>query len=90
MPEITYREQETIDIAATQGGQMIPAPKKQQLSVQEDGNSLPALILFVPLLFLVAIVALLLERGIKWGFRRFFAPTPVAIAPSYRQTVLLK
>lgn len=98
MPEVTHRDQQTIDIAATQGGQIMPVPKKQQIPVQQDDNSLPALFLFVPLLFLLAIAALLLERAIKWGFRRFFAPTPAAhrkadlgeIAPSYRQIVLLK
>lgn len=84
MPEVIYREQETLDIAATQGGQIVPAKKPKQISVQRDDNSLAVLILFVPILFLLAVTALLLERGIKWGFRRFFASTPTAIAPSNR------
>lgn len=75
-------------IATPETGTLVtvaPASPTAQ-SNNNDDNSLAALILFVPFIFLIAIVALLLERAIKWGLRRFFSPQPAPkITPTYPQ-----
>ena len=92
-PKVSHQNLETPAIAKTETGTMVAVnqPLSPTQTEENSDNSLAALTLFVPFIFLIAVVAILIERLIKWGLRRFFFPKPAfPVAAAYHQMATLE
>ncbi|MBV5260677.1 hypothetical protein FLX56_19880 [Synechococcus moorigangaii CMS01] len=79
MPEVTPPTPEKLHLNETQPG-TLAAPQAASAPTKVGESPLLGLILLVPFVFLILIAAVILERLIKWGLRKFFA------APTMPQT----
>ncbi|ANV85144.1 hypothetical protein AWQ21_12605 [Picosynechococcus sp. PCC 7003] len=73
MPEVTSQTPEKIQLQETQPSPLITTPAALP-ETKAGENPLLGLLLLMPFIFLILVAAVIIERLIKWGLRKFFAP----------------
>ncbi|WP_099238392.1 hypothetical protein [Synechococcus sp. BDU 130192] len=83
MPEVTSQTPEKIQLQETQPSPLATAPAVAP-ETKAGESPLLGLLLLVPFIFLILIAAVVVERLIKWGLRKFFAnqTSPATSMPS--------